>query len=234
MRMAEIIRINSDSFRIEDGGVRFFLLCGKEKAALIDTGMNCPSAKELAQSLTDLPLILINTHADPDHISGNGAFETVYMSPAEEENYRAHGGEGTLIPVKEGDVIDLGERELSVIDIPGHTPGSIALLDKRDRALISGDSVQDGRIFMFGSRRNMPRYIESLKHLLEYDGSYDTVYPMHGTFPVEPGLVGKLLSGAGDVLEGRVIPVPVERFGLKISLYQLPFAGFLCDPPEQA
>ena len=40
--MAEIIRINSDSFRIEDGGVRFFLLCGKEKAALIDTGMNCP------------------------------------------------------------------------------------------------------------------------------------------------------------------------------------------------
>ena len=38
--MAEIIRINEDTVRIEDGGGRFFLLEGTEKALLIDTGMN--------------------------------------------------------------------------------------------------------------------------------------------------------------------------------------------------
>ena len=63
-------------------------------------GMNTPNAKEMAESLTDLPLILINTHADPDHISGNGAFEEFYMSLAEEENYRQNGGKGTILPVR--------------------------------------------------------------------------------------------------------------------------------------
>ena len=90
--MAEVIRINEKTWRIEDGGVRFLLLCGKEKAALVDTGMNAPDARRIAEGLTDLPLILINTHADPDHISGNSAFSEVYMSSAEEENYRNFGG----------------------------------------------------------------------------------------------------------------------------------------------
>ena len=229
--MADIIQINHSTWRIEDGGVRFFLLLGAQRAALIDTGMNQPGARGLAEKLTDRPLILINTHADPDHISGNGAFDEFYMSPAEEENYRAHGGKGKLIPVKEGDVIDLGDRPLRIIDIPGHTPGSIAILDEAQRVLISGDSVQDGRIFMFGRLRNMPQYIESLRHLLQYDGLYDEIYPMHGTFPVSPALTGKLLSGAQEVLQGLAGSVPVQLFGHTVSYYQLPYAGFLYDPP---
>ena len=40
--MAELVRIDKDTVRIEDGGVRFFLLEGSEKALLIDTGMNTP------------------------------------------------------------------------------------------------------------------------------------------------------------------------------------------------
>jgi len=38
--MEGIVQINENSWRIEDGGVRFFLFCGAERAALIDTGMN--------------------------------------------------------------------------------------------------------------------------------------------------------------------------------------------------
>ena len=135
----QIIKIKDDTFRVEDGGVRFYVFCGKEIAAVIDTGMNTPNAKELVQSITSLPLVLINTHADPDHISGNSAFDTIYMSPAEEENYRERGGTSSFIPIKEGDEIDLGGRSLFVIDIPGHTPGSIALLDEKNRILVSGD-----------------------------------------------------------------------------------------------
>ncbi|MCR5104265.1 MAG: MBL fold metallo-hydrolase, partial [Eubacterium sp.] len=60
--MAEVFKINETTWRIEDGGVRFFLFCGTERAALIDTGMNTPDAKEIAEGLTNLPLILINTH----------------------------------------------------------------------------------------------------------------------------------------------------------------------------
>ena len=67
--MSEIIRINEDTWRIEDNGVRLFVLEGKEKALLIDSGMRTPNAREIAESITKLPLELLNTHADPDHIS---------------------------------------------------------------------------------------------------------------------------------------------------------------------
>ena len=227
--MADVIKINDSTWRIEDSGVRFLLLCGTEKAALIDTGMNTPNAKEIAEGLTDLPLILINTHADPDHISGNGAFEEFYMSPNEEANFRFFNGEGTILPVKEGDMIDLGGRVLRIIDIPGHTPGSIAILDEKNRVLISGDTVQDGKIFMFGPMRNLDKFIESLKHLSEFESEYDEIYPMHGSFPVKPELVGHLLEGALAVKNGEVEGKYVEFFGNKALLYQFPFAGLLCD-----
>ena len=45
--MKEVIKINENTWRIEDDGVRFYLFCGSEKAALIDTGMNCPDAKSV-------------------------------------------------------------------------------------------------------------------------------------------------------------------------------------------
>ena len=230
--MGDVIQINQSTWRIEEGFVRFYLLCGDERAALIDTGMDAPDARSIAEGITSLPLILINSHGDLDHISGNGAFDEVYMSPAEEENYRAFGGAGRLIPIVEGDVIDLGNRPLQIIDIPGHTPGSIAILDVNNRVLISGDSVQDGNIFMFGKFRNLGRYIESLRHLQKFDGLYDEIYPMHGSFPLYPDQVGKLLGAALDVAEGRASSVPVTVLEQDALLYKFEFAGFLCDPQQ--
>ena len=50
--MADIIQIDADTWRFEDGFVRFFLLVGKEKAVMIDSGINCPNAADLANKLT--------------------------------------------------------------------------------------------------------------------------------------------------------------------------------------
>lgn len=67
---------------------------------MIDSGMQIPNAREIAESITDLPLQLLNTHADPDHISGNGMFDSVLMSPMEEALYRAHGGKAAIVSVQ--------------------------------------------------------------------------------------------------------------------------------------
>ena len=227
--MAETIMINENTWRFEEDGVRFFLLCGSERAALVDTGMNTPDARSLAEELTDLPLILLNTHADRDHISGNAAFDEIYMSPEEEDNYRHSNGTGTIIPVQEGDVIELGGRALRIIDIPGHTPGSIAILDEKYRVLIAGDSIQDGKIFMFGPYRDLDRYIDSLTHLLEYDGQFDEIYAMHGTIPVKPDLTGKLIEGARQIRSGEAAGSEVEIFGKIVLHYGFPYAGFLME-----
>ena len=229
--MAEIIRINDNTWRIEDNGVRFFLLAGTEKALLIDSGMNTPDAKQIAESITKLPIMLLNTHADPDHISGNGSFNCFYMHPDEEDNYRTHGGPGTILPVKDNDIIDLGDRPLKIIFIPGHTPGSIAILDIKNRVLISGDTVQDGNIFMFKEQRNMSLYIESLKKLSMYTDEFDTIYPSHGTFTVGPELIGNLIDGAEQIINGKAKGKIVDMFGAPVMLYKFPYAGFLCDVP---
>lgn len=230
--MAEIIRINEGSWRIEDGGVRFFLLCGSDRALLVDSGMNTPDARKIAESITELPVELLNTHADRDHVAGNAAFDRAIMSPAEEAHYREGGWTGEVVPVKEGDVIDLGGRKLLVIDIPGHTPGSIALLDEDARVLISGDSVQDGNIYMFGAARDLSRYPDSMRHLLEYSGLFDEVWPSHSSFPVSPELIPQLIEGAEKILSGEAKGEPFEVHGRTIKLVRFPFAGFYCEPDE--
>lgn len=229
--MADIVKINDNTWRVEDNGVRFFLLAGTEKALLVDSGMNTPNARQIAESITKLPLMILNTHADPDHISGNGGFDYVYMHPDEEDNYRAHGGQGVIKPVKENDVIDLGKRPLKIIFIPGHTPGSIAVLDINNRVLISGDTVQDGNIYMFNKYRNLSRYVESLKKLSGYTDEFDIIYPSHGSFPVYPQLIANLIEGAEQIISGKAKGEVIDMFGTQAMLYKFPYAGFLCDIP---
>lgn len=228
--MNEIIKMNENTYRIEDGGVRFFLLEGSEKALLIDTGMNTPNAKEIAESITNLPLMLLNTHADPDHISGNDAFSEFYMNPNEEGNLLDHGKSGKIIPACDGDVIDLGGRKLRIIELFGHTEGSIAVLDIDAKILFGGDSIQDGRIFMFGRRRNIDEYIRSLKSLYEnhIDG-FDEVYPSHSSVPVSPELIPKLIEAAEKIAAKDAVGQETDFFGQKIMYYDFGFAGFLCD-----
>ncbi len=230
MSNADIIKINETTWRIEDGHVRFFLLAGKDKALLIDSGMDIHNARDIASTLTDLPVSLLNTHADRDHIGSNAQFETVFLHPAEVAHYHRSGGTGEIIPVREGDTLDLGERELKIIDLPGHTPGSIAVLDVKNRVLISGDPIQEnGRIFMFGSHRNMQNYIKSLETLEKWTGEFDEIWPSHGTIPIYPGVVQKLHDGALDILEGKIAGKPAEVFGKQIVEYDLGFTTFLCD-----
>ena len=226
----QIIQINPNTWRIEDGGVRFFLLTGTEKALLIDSGMMVNNAKEIAESLTDLPVSLLNTHADRDHIGSNEQFESFYIHPAEEPLYRSSGKEGRIIPIKDGDTINLGNREMKIIDLPGHTPGSIAVLDVAARVLISGDPIQrNGRIFMFGPHRNMNMYIESLEQLEKRKPEFDEIWPSHADIPIDTDTIKMLHDGAQDILAGKVTGNPEEMFGNKIVAYDLGFCTILCD-----
>ena len=229
----EIIQINANTWRIEDDGVRLFLLAGTEKALLIDSGMNLNNARDIAAGLTGLPLSLLNTHADRDHIGSNEQFDAFYMHPAEEPVYRRSGKSGTIIPVREGDSLNLGDRELRIIHLPGHTPGSIAVLDVQNKVLISGDPIQaHGRIFMFGDHRNMEDYIASLEHLESFADQFDVIWPSHADIPVSPAVIRKLRDGAQAVLDGTIQGKPTEFFGQCIVVYDLGFCTLLCSDTE--
>ena len=231
----EVIKINSNSWRIENGGVRFFLLTGTEKALLIDSGMTTQNAKEIAETITSLPIAYLITHSDRDHICGSDGFDTVLMHPLEEAHFRLTCREEKARYVNEGDIIDLGDRKLEIIHIPGHTPGSIAVLDREARFLISGDPIQEnGRIFMFGEHRNMEDYIKSLEHLKKWERAFDEIWPSHANIPISPENIDKLHDGAFSVVSGKVNGKEEELHGHKIVVYDLGFSTLLCDKKYEA
>ena len=225
----QIIQMNQNTWRIEDNGVRFFLLAGTKKALLIDSGMQVHNAKEIAESLTELPVELLNTHADMDHIGSIDQFASFYMHPAEAANF-AKAGEDRLVRVEDNDELDLGERVLRIIHLPGHTPGSIAVLDVSSRVLISGDPVQEhGRIFMFGENRNMDDYLGSLEKLDSMTSEFDELWPSHADIPIRPEVIGRLIEGTKKVMQGGIEGTEKELFGNKIKVYDLGFTVLLCD-----
>ena len=230
----QVIPINENTWSIEEGGhVRFFLLAGTREALLIDSGMQICNAREIAGELTRLPLKLLLTHGDRDHVGSNGEFSTFYMHPAEASNYyNTQKRTGNFTPVEEGDRLDLGDRPLEIISLPGHTPGSIAVLDVRGRALFSGDPIQDGTIFLFGVQRELHAYRESLKKIGRWRDRFDLIYPSHGSCPVKPELIDRLLEASGALLEGKLESFQVsetEIFGTKVKKYDGGTASFLLE-----
>ena len=224
-----IIPIDDQTWRLEEEGVRFFLLTGSRSALLIDSGMQTHNAKKLAEGLTALPLSLLNTHADIDHIGSNAEFDAVYMNPAELVNYPLAKKASDIIPVRDGNSIDLGGRRLEVIEIPGHTPGSIAILDVERRVLFSGDTVQDGSIFLFGPMRNIPAFYHSLKRLEGMTGRFDRIYPSHGSFPVKKELISRLVSQTAKLERGELTATESQFHGIPLKRYDADAAVFLCN-----
>lgn len=222
-----IVRIDDNTWRIEDKMVRMFLLKGDAKALLIDSGVSCSDVKSLAESLVDVPVELINTHADPDHIASNYLFSSFYM----------HSDEGEYVnqtPVSDQDVLDLGNRKIKVIHIPGHTKGSIALLDISKRILYTGDSVQDGNIYMFGTKRDTKQFSASLMKLMSLEDEFDYVCASHGT-PVLPKEYIKKVLYAWDLCQtGQITPIEKEIHGKGILWFQHEFCGFYCDKDKTA
>ncbi len=225
-----IIQKGEGTWIMMDRDIRFFLLAGSENALLIDTGLNIKDVRGIAESLTSLPLYLLNTHADRDHTGCNEQFDFCFMHPAEIPNYERTGMKCRVVPVEEGDEIDLGGRKLKIIHIPGHTPGSIGVLDEERRVLISGDPIQEhGRIYMFGEQRSMEDFIKGLEHLEEFTDEFDELWPSHADLPVYPDIIEKIRKGALDVLDGKIEGRPELLHGNPIVAYDLGLFTLLCE-----
>lgn len=222
-------------WRIEDGGVRMCLFEGKDRAMLVDTGFGTLPVKDIVSELTKLPVFVVNTHTDMDHTGGNREFDRIYMHPAEMDCYVARGGafekdadgQEKIRPLWEGAVIDLGFWKFEVILTPGHTPGSIMLLDREKRLLISGDTIQAGDIYMFGPGRNLPAFRATLDRMDGMKGLFDTIWPSHGPCPLSPEIIPKLAEGAKALAEGKLISQDPPREGMPCRLYRCQAAGFL-------
>ncbi|MFY1620157.1 MBL fold metallo-hydrolase [Micromonospora sp. WMMD736] len=78
----------------------------------------------------------------------------------------------------DGDRVDLGGRELTVLHLPGHTPGSIALFEERTGTLYSGDVVYEGWLIDNLPNSDVAAYRRSMEFLADLDVA--VVHPGHG------------------------------------------------------
>lgn len=190
----------------EDRGVRQFLLIGPDNALVIDTGYADTRLLETVRQHTDRPLQVLLTHADPDHAGGLSEFREGWLH---ERDWPLVATGPKLHPLRDGDVFRCGDFALEVIEIPGHTPGSVAFFDSERGLLISGDSIQkEGPIYMFGSYRNLDRYIESLRRLLDMSDRIRLILPSHHLLPIGPEWIGRDLEDAISLREGRLAGEP--------------------------
>ena len=229
-------KIAENMYAIEQQGVRAFLLIGPERAVLVDTcfGGDILSA---CRSVTDLPITLITTHADPDHMGCDKQFPDQHLHSGDLPRYESKAGDGKqLMPVQDGDLICVGEYNLEVIWIPGHTPGSIALLDREHRFLISGDTVQGGCIFMHGEGRDLHAFHKSIGKLeqLRKEGAFHRIFPSHGERMLPADILEDHMALAEEILAGSAVPVApgLEWFPETVKVYRHGRAQMYYDMTE--
>lgn len=223
----EVIQIDSSSWRIEDTKVRAFLFTGTEKALLVDSTTGSGDLAAVVRELTSLPVMLVNTHADEDHIGCNTQFSETHMHPAEFAYYAEMRKPGSArpLPLQDGEVIDIGGRQFETILIPGHTYGSIALLDRANRLLVSGDAISSTPVFIFGRMRNLEAFQVSLRRLQSMGDAFDIVYPSHGVFPIRKNQIDNELACADRLQRGELAPME-PPFPMPAKMYRSDDAGF--------
>lgn len=224
-------KLSTGVYSIDQEMVRSFLILGDQRALLLDTGAQECDLLELIRSVTALPLLVLHTHGDGDHTANDSLFSDIYAHPDEFPLLRRFrpGLKAQLHPITGASSFDLGGRILQVIETPGHTPGSICLLDRQNRILFSGDTVSYGPVFLFGDHRDIHTYRQTLAKLMEL-GGFDTVYPCHNTCPVSLTVLPALMAAVDGALDGSIVPrdnpMPMPD-GASTRLYAVGKCGIL-------
>ena len=84
-----------------------------------------------------------------------------------------------FLTLTEGDVFDLGGLFLEVYELPGHTPGGIVLLDRKDRILFSGDSILEQTWMQLPECLPMEQFLASLDKIQKMRGEFDYLLTGH-------------------------------------------------------
>ena len=229
----------------EFGMDALFLLEGSEKALLIDTGTGLFNIPELVGKLTQKPLMVAATHGHVDHVGGMDQFDQVYMhpddfgiaravTPAERSGYAAmmleiSGGmydikpddiiipekQAELLPLKEGDIIRLGGRDIAVFETPGHTEGGLSFIDAKERILFSGDACNVNTLLaLSGVKESGKTTVSALRNTAEklerlhpfYDRNYNGhigYAAMKNCLPMPDSISRDCIELCTRILDGR-------------------------------
>ena len=181
-------------------GVCFSLLIGSKKALVIDCGYGIFDTKEIIEPLIKVPYEVICTHGHMDHTAGFFRFNQVYIPKNDLNLFYEHNQKekrldnlksaielglidesydkdsyldvnfNNIKTIEVGTIIDLGNLHVEIINMEGHTKGSIGLLVREERLLFTGDAAIAMVWLFLKESTTVKTYISMLKrvNLLEF------------------------------------------------------------------
>ncbi len=226
----------------DHGAANIYLVMGSDSALVIDTGIGAADLRAFVKSLTDLPLIVVNTHGHPDHSGANYQFdEPVYAHPRDFEAVRSYDsperrrGSGAMMmggaEVPE-DEIFTDTLNLEPVVLKPVTEGYVFDLGGRELEVIEIPGHTQGEICLLdsenkilftGDHNNMMvwLHLQGCTPLETYLGSLEKQRKRINEFdtmmpghgpPVESGFIEDQISCVHSILDGSCEAKPFESF----------------------
>ena len=155
----------------------YVLECPETHEALLIDG--CFEAEKIIAGCDGAIVVgIVQTHGHMDHVQALPELKKTLLAPV-----HAHPGEEYPIPIdhelKDGDTLEFGNRSVTVLHTPGHTPGGICL--HHGRHLVSGDTLfPGGPGNTWGNKEAFDQIIEAISSKLFVLPDDTRVYPGHG------------------------------------------------------
>jgi len=165
-----------------------YLLCGTERAIMIDALMMPCGLYEKVREITALPITVIITHGHGDHAGDLKGFRDagcpVYLNTVDLAALNAMSRtaytEADFFDYKEGASFELGGYTLNAYTLNGHTAGSMVLVCPEAGIMFSGDTVGSGQAWLFFPGTPLSVFVEGARSLIEKTAKYGSLKIMPG------------------------------------------------------
>ncbi len=122
--------------------------------------------------------------------------------------------------LQDGEVIDLGERHIRVIFLPGHTMGSVVFFDEQTGTLFSGDNISNSLWIQFEQSENVYRFARHLKEVQKLP--IQKIISSHKQTPWPPEIIQLELDAIAHVTLEESTTFIHPRTGARALKYKYP------------
>jgi hydroxyacylglutathione hydrolase len=223
-----------------------YSICGQTRCILFDSGSGHRDISFVHGFLEDHPATALASHVHRDHIGSHHLLDLpIAMADLPEiragqvgDRYSTSAGASLLVPAREwpvaewwapGAAVDLGGRVLELVHVPGHSPDSIALVDRDAGRAFVGDLVTSGDNWAFLPGADLERWRDSIRQLRRAYPGVTTLHPGHGAVALDASRLDAMASALDRILDGSAQGRRLWWLGFLVRRY--PFDGFAVLAP---
>ena len=199
-----------------------YIVEGNNRAILIDAGTKIADLDKIVATITSKPVTLVATHVHPDHTgSAINYFPVIWINPGDTVNIPLMMADykGEVRFLKDGEIIELGDRQIEVVFTPGHTPGSVTFIDTKQGYGFSGDSFGSGNLLLGVDFSTLIATCEKMDKVIQ-KYHIKLLYPGHfmGLNQETPQRIKDMITLSKDVMSGKVKGEPNPRGMMGLNL----------------